>query len=509
MKTRSWTRAAVIALAAAIVIVLSAPLAAERSNQAIVFTQEPIADGEAAGSRIALLHPDGTLEVLSTEFASASDPGVSFDGARILFAGKRTAEEPWNIWEIHADGSSPRQLTDDLGDCREPFYLASASVNPPSFEDRVPWIGFTSTAAGALDDQGLAPAPSLYVMSLEPVAGRGTVVWRTTYNLGGDRFPTAMLDGRVLFTSRQRDRSQLLTVTWAGDNLNPFYTANDGPLYKTEACEMPDRTVVFVESQTATPERGGRLVRVSLRRPLGSHEVLSRGDGRYRTPHAAADALLVSYASSEQSFGIYRFDFETGGPGPVVYDDPAWHDVDAMPRAPHPEPIARIPMLEFASVLDIEGIEGAGQLHCMSVYDSDQPEIRRLEPGQVKWARFVKGVPEPASGPGEPSGDPSGDWPPPGVTVRLLGDVPVEPDGSFFVNVAGNVPFYIELLDEQKVTLHTMRTWMWVRSRSQRGCIGCHEDKELAPQNRATQALLKMRPTSLTDGGEEPRPVDP
>ena len=253
----------------------------------------------------------------------------------------------------------------------------------------MPWIAFTSTAAGVLDDQGRAPAPSLYVMSLEPVAGRGTVVWRTTYNLGGDRSPTAMLDGRVLFSSRQRDRSPLMTVTWAGDNLNPFYTANDGPLYKTEACELPDRTVVFVESETATPSAGRALARVSLRRPLRSHEVLSRGDGRYRTPHAVPrDGLVVSYAAGEQSFGIYRFDFGTGRPGAVVYDDPAWHDVDAMPLAPHPEPIARIPMLEFASVLDIEGFEGAGQLHCMSVYDSDQPEILTLEPGTGQVGPF-------------------------------------------------------------------------------------------------------------------------
>ncbi|MCP4656464.1 MAG: hypothetical protein GY856_13705, partial [bacterium] len=79
----------------------------------------------------------------------------------------------------------------------------------------------------------------------------------------------------------------------------------------------------------------------------------------------------------------------------------------------------------------------------------------------------------------------------------------------FFVNIVGDVPFYIELLDEQQETLHTMRTWMWVRSGGQRGCIGCHEDKELAPQNRTTEALLKMRPTFLTTAGEEQRPVDP
>ena len=81
----------------------------------------------------------------------------------------------------------------------------------------------------------------------------------------------------------------------------------------------------------------------------------------------------------------------------------------------------------------------------------------------------------------------------------------MEPDGSFFVNVIGNIPFFIQILDEDKMVLHTMRAWTWVRSGSQRGCIGCHEDKELAPENRATQALLKAQPTFLTDPPEKRR----
>jgi hypothetical protein len=162
-------------------------------------------------------------------------------------------------------------------------------------------------------------------------------------------------------------------------------------------------------------------------------------------------------------------------------------------------------MLEFASVLDIKGFEGAGQLHCMNVYESDQPEVAQLAPGSVKWARFVAGVApdaprlaarDPAAL--QPAHSLAGDaWPPPAVETRLLGDAPVEDDGSFFVNIIGNTPFYIQLLDRDKQPLYTMRTWIWVRSGSQRGCIGCHENKELAPVNRATRALRAMRPTFL------------
>ena len=93
---------------------------------------------------------------------------------------------------------------------------------------------------------------------------------------------------------------------------------------------------------------------------------------------------------------------------------------------------------------------------------------------------------------------PSGEgWTPPFVRTRPLGEAPVEADGSFYVNVAGDVPFYIETLDEQGTVLMTMRAWTWVRSGDQRGCVGCHADPELAPVNRATEALIKGTPKNL------------
>ena len=75
------------------------------------------------------------------------------------------------------------------------------------------------------------------------------------------------------------------------------------------------------------------------------------------------------------------------------------------------------------------------------------------------------------------------------------------PDETGTFCVAGDLPFYIEILNEDREVLRTMRAWMWVRSGDQRGCIGCHENRELAPENRATQALLRARPTTLRSAG--------
>ena len=124
-----------------------------------------------------------------------------------------------------------------------------------------------------------------------------------------------------------------------------------------------------------------------------------------------------------------------------------------------------------------------------------------IERGVIFQERLVEGLPLALSG-GEPLPEiqkkgGSDVWPPPFVRTRPLGEAEVEEDGSFYVNVAGDVPFYIETLDGNGQVLTTMRAWMWVRSGDQRGCVGCHENKELTPENRATQALIRAQPAML------------
>jgi hypothetical protein len=454
----------------------------------------PLRIAKPEGTRLVVVEPGKTPRVLTTGFASACDPCVSHDGRRILFAGKAKADDPWDIHEIGVDGVGLRKVTEGAGDSFDPEYLARGSITYPEYKDKVRWIVYASTAPGRTVEAGGERVTSLFVRSLEPVEGRGILSWRTTYNLSSDFSPTVLADGRVLFSSWQNFPNRfegakgavgLFTTSWSGEDLNLFIPAEPGTI-RTMARETPARSVVFVESDGSTPDRSGCLAAIDLKRPLKTYRVLSRVAGRYRDPQVLPDGrLLVAYASEGKDYGLYVFDAAKGGPGQVVFDEPGLCDVDAVPVAPRPEPTGRITMVNLSAKV--------ATLTCLNVYDSEVPEIRGLPAGTVKKVRFIEGLPAAPAGRSEPG-------------ARILGEAPVEPDGSFLVQIAAETPFTLQLLDGDGKVLAGMRSWVGLGRGDERLCYGCHEDRELAPENRVNQALLKGKPWQVLTPPEE-RPL--
>jgi hypothetical protein len=115
---------------------------------------------------------------------------------------------------------------------------------------------------------------------------------------------------------------------------------------------------------------------------------------------------------------------------------------------------------------------------------------REMPAGAAKTLRVVEGVP---SAVGKPA------------SRRLLGDVPIAPDGSYQVTVPANTPVQLHVLDAAGRTLRAS-TWLWVRNHDAQGCVGCHEDPERVPPNRLPEALKTTAPV-LTPPVEERKPL--
>src|SRR5581483_3495640 len=92
------------------------------------------------------------------DFAASADPEVSFDGTRILFSGKRTAADSWQIYEVTLPGGEPRRISSGAGDCTRPSYLPENSI---VYTRDASWIETVALAGGAPERISHGAAPVL------------------------------------------------------------------------------------------------------------------------------------------------------------------------------------------------------------------------------------------------------------------------------------------------------------------------------------------------------------
>jgi len=475
--------------------------------------QPPVAGGMlrgayGLGARLLLVSADGSARVLSRGFHSACDPDVSFDAARILFAAKRSASDPWNIYEMAVDGSGARQITKDLADCRSPGYQSSLYTLKPVGVPSQPEYQITFVAgAGTMNEYGDAEATHLYSCKLD-----GSAVRRLTFNLSGDTDPFLMDDGRLLFAGWQRarlDHGLLGRVGIFGVNLDgadfALYAGHEGRRIKQMPCATESGLVVFVEADRLPWDGAGCLASVRIRRPLHSYRAITQeADGLFHSPSPLPDGrVLVSRRPRDGSgtHAVWRLDPSTGE-AELVFDDPRYHEIQAKRILKRDEPDGR------SSVVTEK--DPHGRLYCLNLYVSDLEDPSWMPPGSVKRLRVLEGVPLktgevdaylplPAAKTGRDAAAAATFARYPGSTVkgippvverRILGEIPVEADGSFNIEVPANTPIELQILDADGIALRSCG-WIWAKNREPRGCIGCHEDGELVPENLFVDALSR------------------
>ncbi len=157
-----------------------------------------------------------------------------------------------------------------------------------------------------------------------------------------------------------------------------------------------------------------------------------------------------------------------------------------------------------------------GKLYCLNAYQTGTTVQPRRDGNLIRRLRVIEGVPVSRSAasvylpsPGNlglagPGSTVNGI--PPIVQKRVLGEIAVEPDGSFQIELPADLPVQLQTLDENGLALRTCG-WIWAKHREPRGCIGCHEDPELTPANRFVQAVQKPG-IELTMPAEQRRTVD-
>jgi hypothetical protein len=117
-------------------------------------------------------------------FAVSADPAVSFDGKNVLFAGKQTAQDHWQIWEVVLDGGEPRRVVTCAEDCVRPFYLTG---------DR---FVYARRVGGRFVIEAVGAEGKAFPLTYGPgnflptdVLHDGRILFEAAYPLGTDRTP--------------------------------------------------------------------------------------------------------------------------------------------------------------------------------------------------------------------------------------------------------------------------------------------------------------------------------
>jgi len=169
--------------------VFSASTATQKQFPSIVYTSTPrflpsawLTGGERFPNGAAvMLRGDGESRKLIPSFAASADPDVSFDGSRILFAGKKTATDAWQIWEIGADGTALRQITFGTSDAVRPFYLPEDRVVYSRRVDGRFVLESTSTSGSAASGLFFVPGNAIATDVLRD----GRILFGSSYPFGG------------------------------------------------------------------------------------------------------------------------------------------------------------------------------------------------------------------------------------------------------------------------------------------------------------------------------------
>jgi len=434
--------------------------------------------------------------ILDSPDGVVRDPCLHWDGERILFSMQKNVQDDYHIYEIRSDGSGLRQLT-HLPDTDNvhPLYLADDD------------IVFSSTREPKYCMCNRHIMGNIYRMAPD-----GANIHQITKNTLFDRPTQIMPDGRILYDRWEYidrnfgDAQALWTVNPDGSNQSLYWGNNTpSPGAVIDARIIPGTQKAMAIFSSCHDVAWGALAIIDRRKGMDGRAPVERtwpasaidlvrdpGTAnnawdafmqvrpKYQTPHPLNDSFFLAARviggpgqpnHSENRTGIFLVD---SFGNEVLLHSEATSCFNPIPLAvvkrPQPIPARR----------DFEN--RAGTMYIQDVYIGQH--MQAVPRGTIKYVRVVE-TPEkrfwvPGVWGAQGSAFPGVNWHS-FETKRIISTVPVEADGSAYFKVPSDRFIYFQLLDKDGMMIHSMRSGTVAQSGETTGCIGCHEDRRMAP----------------------------
>ena len=454
--------------------------------------------------------------ILETPKGIIRDPEVHFDAGKLLFSMRKDINDDYHLYEMNlSKPSKPRQLT---------FARRVSDIQPIYLPDGR--IAFSSTREPKYIPCQRHLMSNLFVMDAD-----GANIRQIGHNTQFEGRPSLTADGRILYTRWEyvdkhfASAYGLWTVNPDGTNHALYYGG-----YAWQPGAITDGRIIegaskFVAIFTAVHELAwGAMVIADRTRGLdGTDPVMKSwpadiskfmnrwnteeriGGGydsfrgvrvKYEDPYPLSGEFMLCsrQVASRKHMGIFLADV-FGNEILLHAEQPGCFD--PMPIAARKRP----PVI--ASKVDLKKSEGT--FYVQDVYIGEFMD--RVKRGEVKYLRVVEAPPKlvfPKNGIGDWTPALSADSHHPVATnwnhynnKRILGRAPVEADGSAYFSAPAGKFVYFQLLDENGMMIHSMRSGTMLQPGEKAGCIGCHEDRlKPAPPSRTRRPAAMKRPPS-------------
>lgn len=417
-------------------------------------------------------------------------PDLSYDGKKILFAfcpkKKEIHDQQFFIYEINIDGTGLRQITGTDEDKMEGKYGRKTQI----IEDFDPCylpdggIIFTSTRlqghVRCAFGTRYCPTFCLYRMDYD-----GKNIRQLSYGDIAEYDPAVLPDGRIIYTRWEYiDRHDtwfqgLWTMKPDGTGTAHYYgNYTRSPCVVTEAKPIPGTKKVIALAAAHHNYYIGSVIAIDPEKGEDDEEPLERltpevpfpetpGNtpqvGDYSMPFPINDQLyLVSKKNKEtRQMAIYLKD--NFGGEELIYEAKGASCFAPIPIKPRKRPPVTPDLVDQTKT--------TGTYYIQNVYESRQ----NLPKDSIKYLRVIQIFDQPADL------APRVGWVSGMTPYKILGDIPVNSDGSVLVEAPAGEPLMLQLLDEKKMCVMGMRTFIYLQPGEVASCVGCHEQKRTTP----------------------------
>lgn len=440
----------------------------------------------ATGELVALLDdPEGAVR----------DPVVHYDAQKILFSYRPGNSRHFHLYEINVDGSGLKQLTDGPFDDIEPCYLPDDRIVFVSSRCRR-WVNCWVTQ----------------VAVLHRCDADGSNIRALSANLEHDNTPWVLPDGRILYQRWEYvDRSQvdyhhLWSTKPDGTGQMIVYGNQQPGIVMIDAKPIPggNKLVSIFSPGHGRREHDGVITIVEPRHgPDEPKAALAiTREATYRDPWAFSEDLFLA----AQGKRVVLLD-ASGRVGEV-------YRVSSQEAAASLECHEPRPLMKRERELVIPDLvneqQPTGRVVLSDIYQGRNME--GVERGEIKKLLVLESLPKPINFTG--GMDPltyGGSF----TLERVLGAVPVEPDGSAYLELPALRALFFVALDENDLSVKRMQSFFTLQPGESAGCIGCHEQRTFTLPTDARPLAIKRPPSRVApiadcpDVFDFPRDIQP